>query len=98
MLNRLASWMAFAVRKTPMGASTKADTNLPMKAVVVPLLARRSPVMSTTQYSTKKSMEMTAGAPIPPFLRRAPMGAPMKNSSIQASAWANFFQISVSVR
>ena len=72
--------------------------NLPTKALVAPLLASRSPVMSMTQYSTKNSMEITAGAPMPPFLRMAPTGAPMKNSSRQASACAYFFQISTLVR
>ena len=72
--------------------------NFPTKALVCPLLASRSPMMSITQYSTKNSMEKMAGVPRPPFLSRAPMGAPMKKSSMQAKAWANFFQISTSVR
>ena len=81
-----------------MGARTKADANLPMKAVVLPLLARRSPVISTTQYSTKNRMEMMAGVPRPPFLIMAPIGAPIKNSSMQARALEILFQISTFVR
>ena len=48
-LKMLLSWMALMVRNVPIGASTKADMNLPVNALRVPFPARRSPVMSTTQ-------------------------------------------------
>ena len=90
--------MALVVRNAPIGASTKADMNLPTNALAAPSLASFSPLISTTQYSTKNSTEMMAGVPRPPFRISAPKGAPMKNSSRQARACAYFLHISTSVR
>ena len=71
--------------------------NTPMDGVMAPSLANLVPVMSITQYSTKNRTEMMAGVPSPPFLIRAPNGAPMKKNMKQARERANFFSISTSI-
>ncbi len=71
--------------------------NTPWKGATAPSLASFVPEMSITQYTTKNSTDMIAGVPRPPFLIRAPRGAPMKKNIRHASESANFFNISMSI-
>ena len=91
------SFIAFQVRKMPIGNSTYDDMKTPAAAEMAPSLASFVPEMSITQYATKKSTEMMAGVPSPPFLMRAPSGAPMKKNMKHAIATANFFSFSTSI-
>ena len=89
--------MAFHVRNRPVGRSTYAEKNTPWNGPTAPSLASLVPEISITQYATKNSTDMIAGVPRPPFLIRAPSGAPMKKKMKQAIAIANFLRISMSI-
>lgn len=65
----------------------------PWNGPTAPSRASLVPEMSITQYATKKRTEMMAGVPSPPFLIRAPNGAPMKKKIRHATESANFFRI-----
>ena len=69
----------------------------PVNASTAPSRASFVPEMSITQYATKNNTDIMAGVPSPPFLIKAPNGAPMKKKIRQATDNANFFRISMSI-
>ena len=93
-LNSAESFVDFHVRKTPIGNSANVEMKAPINGVISPSFASFFPDMSTTQYTAKKSIEITTGVPSPPFLIIAPSGAPMKKNMIQAMESVNFLKVS----